>query len=71
MKVHVVYTFDGKWWTAEAPFLDGAFSQGRTRHSAERHLKSAVRDLLRTYADLGRPPPLNPVVEVEETEIGP
>ena len=55
--MHFVYTHDGRWWTAEAPTLRGAYSQGRTQASARRNLTSAIRDLLAAYRELGEAPP--------------
>ncbi len=57
-----VYTFDGRWWTAEAPALPGGYSQGRTRASARKNLLAALRALLATYKSLGQLPPLGRVV---------
>ncbi|MBI2897177.1 MAG: type II toxin-antitoxin system HicB family antitoxin [Deltaproteobacteria bacterium] len=68
-KIHIVYTFDGRWWTAEAPFLKGAYSQGRTRDSARRNLMGAIRDLLAAYADLGVSAPTIRKVDVELTDL--
>ncbi|MCB9592818.1 MAG: type II toxin-antitoxin system HicB family antitoxin [Sandaracinaceae bacterium] len=62
---HAILTFDGKWWTAEAPHLAGAYSQGRTRASALSNLRSAIRDLLDAYEQLGEEPPFREVAEVE------
>lgn len=67
--VQVVYTFDGKWWTAEAPILRGAFSQGRTRASAKRNLLGAIRDLASVYAEQGRPLPWSGTVRVERLDL--
>jgi len=70
MRAHVIYTFDGKWWTAEAPFLRGAYSQGRTRVSARKHLVGAIRDLLATYEARGEKPPFQSVdVQVDFEDL--
>ena len=69
MGFHVVYTYDGRWWTAEAPFLRGAYSQGRTRPSALRNLLSAISDLLETYAQRRQEPPFAAEVAVDVAEI--
>jgi predicted RNase H-like HicB family nuclease len=55
-RVHIVYTFDGTWWTAEAPFLRAAYSQGRTKSSARKNLMAAIRDLLAAYESIGQQP---------------
>lgn len=60
----VVYAREGRWWTAEAPALRGAYSQGRTRESARRNLLRAIRDLQQTYADIGQPLPISDEVHV-------
>jgi predicted RNase H-like HicB family nuclease len=65
----VLYTFDGRWWTAEAPFLRGAYSQGRTRGSARRNLLAAIHDLLETYRSLGQSPRLTKAVQVEIADL--
>jgi predicted RNase H-like HicB family nuclease len=65
----VVYARDGKWWTAEAPALRGAYSQGRTRASARRNLLTAIYDLLDTYARLGEEPPISREVRVEKLPL--
>lgn len=67
--VHFLRTFDGRWWTAEAPFLRGAYSQGRTRAGARRNLLSAIRDLLDTYTRLGEAPRFAENVEVEIADV--
>jgi predicted RNase H-like HicB family nuclease len=63
-----IYTFDGRWWTAEAPSLRGAYTQGRTRASARKNLLGAIRDLLASYEALGEPPPFAEVA-VERTRV--
>ena len=68
-RVHVLYTFDGRWWTAEAPFLRGAYSQGRTRASARRNVFAAIRDLLESYATLRESPRFTKAVEVEIADL--
>jgi len=68
-KIHVILTFDGVWWTAEAPFLKGAYSQGRTRSSARKNLLAAIHDLLETYEELGVPAPIIRKVDIELTDL--
>lgn len=63
-----IYTFDGHWWTAEAPSLRGAYSQGRTRASARKNLLGAIRDVLASYEALGESPPFAEVT-VERTRV--
>jgi len=71
VKAHIIYTFDGKWWTAEAPFLRGAYSQGRTRASARKNLLSAIDDLLTTYKAMGVKAPTQPIdVQVDVEDLG-
>jgi predicted RNase H-like HicB family nuclease len=69
--VDVVLTYDArsKWWIAEAPFLPGAYGQGRTRAEARRSLVSAIRDLLDTYERLGQEPPIIRRVTIERTPL--
>ena len=69
MKVHVIYTHDGKWWTAEAPSIPGAYSQGRTRQSAWRNLLGAIQDLRETYEASGARLPRAREVKVELAEL--
>lgn len=57
--VRVIYTYDEGWWTAEAPFLAGAYGQGRTRESALKNLQGAISDLLEAYGKRGEQPPFN------------
>ncbi len=67
-EIDCVYTFDGRWWTAEAPGLRGAYSQGRTRSSARKNLLGAIRDLLTAYDELGQEAPFAQV-SVERTRV--
>lgn len=69
LDLHVVFTHDGRWWTAEAPALRGAYSQGRTRASALRNLRGAIADLLASYADAHRDPPFADAVAIEITRL--
>jgi predicted RNase H-like HicB family nuclease len=39
----------GRWWIAEAPMLEGAYTQGRTREAARKRLRVLVAELLETY----------------------
>lgn len=54
----MVFTYgqDDGWWMAEAPGLQGAYGQGRTKEAAKKNLESAIVDVLETYRLLGRRP---------------
>jgi predicted RNase H-like HicB family nuclease len=64
----IVLVKEGGWWVATAPFLRGAYSQGRTRATAMANLVSAVDDLLASYRKDGEKPPFVSV-RVEHTKL--
>ncbi len=45
----VVFAQSGGWWVASLPAFPGAYSQGRTQHSAYRNLLLAIREIVDTY----------------------
>lgn len=67
-EISIVYTLEEGWWVAEAPFLRGAYGQGRTRPAARKSVLSAIRDLLETYAAMGKRPPFAKVA-VQRTKL--